>query len=95
MTGCEAVLHWHRPERFRRVCPLLERGVDGRWCCSVAADGVRPFWGIAARAVLLVSAGIFLVVTLGAWGGLRIIGYPVKHYQVAWPPAWRALAVVR
>ena len=30
VTGCEAVIGWAQPVRFRRVCPLLERGTDGR-----------------------------------------------------------------
>ena len=95
VTGCEAVFGWHRPERFRRVCPLLERGADGRWCCSVNAPEVRPFWGLAARTAALTLATVFLIVTLGAWAGLRAIGYQAKLYQLVWPPAWHELNVVR
>jgi len=95
VTGCEAVFGWNRPERFRKVCPLLERGADGRWCCSVDAPEVRPFWGLAARAAALTVATGLLIAILGAWAGLRVIGYPVSLYQVAWPPAWRELGTVR
>ncbi len=95
VTGCEAVFGWHKPERFRKVCPLLERGADGRWCCSVNATEVRPFWGLAARVAALTVATGLLIAILGAWAGLQIIGYPVSLYQVAWPPAWRELGTVR
>lgn len=95
VTGCEAVFDWHKPERFRKVCPLLERGADGRWCCRVNANEVRPFWGLAARTAALTLVTVFLIVTLGAWAGLRAIGYQAKLYQLLWPPAWHELNVVR
>ncbi|MFA6289833.1 MAG: hypothetical protein WC661_20825 [Opitutaceae bacterium] len=95
VTGCEAVFGWNRPERFRKVCPLLERGADGRWCCSVNAPEVRPFWGLAARMAVLTAVAGFLIASLGAWAGLRVIGYPVKIHQLVWPPAWHELNAVR
>jgi hypothetical protein len=92
VTGCEAVIGWAQPARFRRVCPLLERGADGRWCCSVAAADVRPFWGRA-----LAIGGTATVVTyvggvLALFGLLRARGYALGLGHVVWPPAlWREL----
>jgi hypothetical protein len=86
VTGCEAVLGWARPERFRRVCPLLERGADGRWCCSVNAAKVRPFWGRAAVMGLATLVVVYLGGTLGAFGLLRARGYALSYAQVAWLP---------
>lgn len=94
-TGCEAILHWVKPERFRQVCPLLERRSDGTWCCSVNARDVRPFWGLALRALFVFSGSTLLVVSLGVWTALRMIGYDVSYRQVLWPPAWHELNTVR
>ncbi len=94
-TGCEAVLGWRQPQRFRRVCPLLRQNARGQWVCSVRPEEVRPFWG---RAVALVAGGggvIALVVLLSAFGLMRGIGYEVSLRQLAWPPAWRELREVR
>jgi hypothetical protein len=89
VTGCEAVLGWARPARFRRVCPLLERGPDGRWCCSVAAAQVRPFWGRAAAAGLGAGAAAYVVGVAVLFGLLRARGYALGLSQVVWPPALR------
>ncbi len=95
VTGCEAVFDWHKPERFRKACPLLERGAGGRWCCSVDAAEVKPFWGLAAKAAALTLVTAIAITILGTWTSMRIVGYPVSLYQVAWPPSWRELGVVR
>lgn len=94
-TGCEAMLGWHQPRRFRRVCPLLQQNARGQWVCSVRPEEVRPFWG---RAMLLVGgtgAVVALVTLLGVFGLMREIGYDVSLRQLAWPPAWRELHGVR
>ncbi|MEJ1973681.1 MAG: tetratricopeptide repeat protein [Lacunisphaera sp.] len=90
-TGCEAVLTWDQPARFRRVCPLLERNPAGYWVCRVAAAEVRPFWGRA----LGYGVGALLVAVLLAGGGIfgfmRQVGYQVTVRQIFWPPAWGEL----
>lgn len=94
-TGCEAVLGWRRPQRFRRVCPLLRENSRGQWVCSVRPEEVRPFWG---RALLLVAGtgGVLAIAALlAAFGLMRGIGYEVSLRQLAWPPAWRELHEVR
>jgi tetratricopeptide (TPR) repeat protein len=94
-TGCEAILHWQRPGRFRRVCPLLVPKQKGGWVCSVSADGVRPFWGRA----LGYAGGTLLALAIVAGGGafctMRVIGYRVSLRQVFWPPAWSEMREVR
>jgi len=94
-TGCEAVLGWHRPRRFRRVCPLLRQNDRGQWVCSVRPEAVRPFWGRAGLLVAGTGAGLLLVMLLGVFGLMRGIGYDVTLRQLAWPPAWRELREVR
>ncbi len=89
VTGCEAVIGWAKPARFRRICPLLERGAVGRWCCSVNAKDVRPFWGRAAATGLAVVAGADLAGTLALFGLLRARGYALGFQQVVWLPTLR------
>lgn len=94
-TGCEGVVHFRSPARFRAVCPLLERRADGAWLCSVNSEDVRPFWG---RAFLLLFGGAlaaFLFSTLAAFALLRGIGYDIAYRQIAWPPAWREFRSVQ
>jgi tetratricopeptide (TPR) repeat protein len=94
-TGCDAALQWRQPARFRRVCPLLTTNAKGSWVCSVAADGVRPFWG---RAVGYAGGTLLALVVLAAgaaFGTMRVIGYHVTVRQICWPPAWRELGEVR
>ena len=94
-TGCEAVVGYGSPARFRTVCPLLARRPDGAWACSVNAEDVRPFWG---RGVALLGAAALLAVLLAgsaAYGLLRGIGYEVRYSQVLWPPAWHELRGVQ
>lgn len=94
-TGCEAVLGWSRPERFKRVCPLLQQGEGGRWVCGVKAEEVRPFWGrVGGLAVLIVVLGGGVVAGM-IYTGLRAVGYPVTWRQVVWPPAWKEAREVR
>ncbi len=86
--GCEAVLAYASPARFRRVCPLLTTRANGDWACSVNAEQVRPFWG---RAALLFGGGalaLLLLASLATFGLMRGIGYDVSYRQIVWPPAW-------
>jgi hypothetical protein len=89
-TTCEACLQWNKIGRFRRVCPSLT-WTDAGWKCGVDAAAVRPFWGRACAAYGGLAAGLFLVATLGAFGGLRAVGYRVSYRDVAWPPAWKRI----
>jgi hypothetical protein len=94
-TGCEAVIAWHQPARFRRVCPLLVRRGDGTWVCGARAREVRPFWGVALAwsggAVPAAVGGVGLAVFLA----LRLIGYELSPRQLFWPPAWPELRTVQ
>jgi hypothetical protein len=94
-TGCEAVLHFRSPGRFRAVCPLLARRADGAWVCSVDAAHVRPFWGRAALLLLGGAIATFLLLTLAAFALLRSIGYDLTYRQAVWPPAWREFRSVQ
>lgn len=95
VAGCDAVLGWRSPARFRRVCPLLQPNEAGNWVCSVRTEEVRPFWGrvmagLAGSALLLA-----LVVGLALFGTMRLVGFPVSLRQVFWPRAWGELPAVR
>ncbi|MBI2814722.1 MAG: hypothetical protein HYX71_10600 [Opitutae bacterium] len=88
---CEAILHWHNPARFRKICPLLVETPEG-WRCAVPAGRVRPFWGrVAGHAALLLLLLYLGAVTL-AFLGLRLVGHaPVSWTQVAWPRQWEEI----
>lgn len=94
-TGCEAVMTWQRPARFRRVCPLLRQNATGQWMCSVPAAEVRPFWGRAALLTGGTAAALLLAMVLAVFALMRGIGYEVSLRQIAWPPAWGELRYVR
>lgn len=93
-TGCEACLHWSRPAKFKRVCPLLVETADGLRC-SVDTANVRPFWGRA----LLVFGGSFAALYLGGvlviFAFLRTVGYPISVVHLAWPGSWHRVGQVR
>lgn len=94
-TGCEPAQAYNRGARFRRVCPLLKPGADGLLRCSVDAPDVRPFWG---RAILFFSASGIAAYGLSAllvFAGMRMIGYEVSPWTIAWPPAWSEIAPAR
>jgi hypothetical protein len=93
-TGCDAAHYWHQPARFRRVCPLLVETPDGLRC-SVDTRDVRPFWRRAAAFYLSGAAALYLAVTLGIFGSLRLIGYPLSPLTLLWPPRWPELRVTR
>lgn len=88
LVGCEAVLHWNNPARFRHVCPLLF-GTDEGWVCSVPASRVRPFWG---RVIVWAGGGMltcYLLAALGAFLFFRIVtDAPVSFVHVVWPGKW-------
>lgn len=89
-TRCDAVTQWHRPDRFRRVCPLLRETPEGLRC-SVEAERVRPFWGRAAAYTGAALLALYLGGTVAAFLALRTAGYDVRYPTVAWPPRWSEL----
>lgn len=92
---CEAVLHWHNPARFRRICPLLVATAEG-WRCSVQATQVRPFWGRVGRGTALALLGLYLAGTGAVFVSLRVVGgAPVGWFQVAWPGRWHEIKTVQ
>ena len=86
-THCDACLHWDKPERFRRVCPLLVSGRGGLVCSADAAD-VRPFWGRVVRYYGGTFLALYAVAVLSVFIFLRVIGYPVSIVHVALPTLW-------
>jgi hypothetical protein len=93
-TGCDAAYAWSRPARFRRVCPLLVEA-KGVLRCSVDAREVRPFWLRAGAYYCGAAAAFWLLITLGVFLALRLIGYPLSPLTVAWPPRWPEVRVAR
>ncbi|MBI2497405.1 MAG: hypothetical protein HYV75_05630 [Opitutae bacterium] len=89
-SRCEPITQWHRPARFRRVCPLLKETPDGLRC-SVEAEGVRPFWGRAAVYAGGALLALYLAGTLAAYVALRAANYEMGYLVVAWPPRWQEL----
>ena len=89
-TRCDAVIPWHQPARFRRVCPLLTETKDG-WRCAVEAERVRPFWGRAALYVSGALLALYLAGTVAAYTALRVAKYDLSYLSIAWPPRWREL----
>lgn len=94
-TGCEAVLGYRSPARFRALCPLLAQRANGDWVCSVDTAAVRPFWSRVAAGLGVASLVLALTAILGAYLLLRGIGYEVSFTQVAWPPAWHQFRQVQ
>ena len=87
-------MHWNQAARFRRVCPLLVETPKG-WRCAADTADVRPFWrrtfayyGGTLAAVYF--AGVFTVFIF-----LRVVGYPVSVFHVAWPPSWHRVGQAR
>jgi hypothetical protein len=92
---CDAVLHWHNPARFQKICPLLTATPDG-WRCSVHASAVRPFWGRVFSWIGLSLLALYLGGTLAVFAGLRVVGgAPVGWLQVAWPGKWHEIKPVQ
>lgn len=85
---CNAMLMWHSPARFSRVCPLLVKTQYG-WCCSVAAKDVRPFWGRAFAWYGGGLAALGLAALLATLALLRFgSGVNVAPWDIAWPGRW-------
>ncbi|HTJ79217.1 MAG TPA: hypothetical protein VL357_09490 [Rariglobus sp.] len=80
----------NKPIRFRRVCPLLVPGADGRGAfCSVPADKVRPFWGRAFIFLMGGLAGGYLAGATVLFVGVRMTGVDsLAWHQVVWPGSW-------
>jgi hypothetical protein len=93
-TRCDACLQWHRPARFRRVCPLLVETPDGLRC-SVDTAEVRPFWGRTGGYYGSALLSLYAVGVLGVFLFLRNVGYPVSVIDVAIPPRWDRLTKAR
>lgn len=92
---CEAILHWHDPARFQKICPLLVSTPEG-WRCSVHASQVRPFWGYVVRWVALAGLMLYLGGASAVFLGLRLVGKaPVSWVQVAWPRKWQEISRVQ
>ena len=92
---CEAILHWHNPARFKKVCPLLIDTAEG-WRCSVQAAQVRPFWGLVIRWTALAAVALYLAGVSSVYLGMRLLGQaPVGWIQVAWPGKWREIPRVQ
>ncbi len=94
-TACIAIVHWHDPAKFRRVCPLLQQRPDKLWRCSVNAAEVRPFWLRAVRLYAGTLLVFLLIAVLATFGLMRGIGYKISLRQIIWPPAWSEVARVR
>lgn len=93
-THCEACIGWNRPERFRRVCPLLvQRG--GGFRCAADAPNVRPFWGPAVRFYGGAILTLYVAGVLAVFFFLRTVGYPVSIVHVALPPLWSKVGQAR
>ena len=93
-TTCEACIHWDRPIRFRRVCPLLVETPDGLRCSADTGD-VRPFWGRAARYYGGTFLAVYAAGVIGVFIFLRTIGYPVSILHVGLPPLWYKVGQAR
>ncbi|MBS0663412.1 MAG: hypothetical protein JSR48_09105 [Verrucomicrobia bacterium] len=93
-TQCEAMVTWQKPERFRRVCPLLVHTPQG-WRCSADTADVRPFWGRALGYYGGTILGTYLALALAVFIFLRAVGYPVSIFQVAWPGSWHRVGQAR
>lgn len=93
-THCDACIHWDKPSRFRRVCPLLVEGRDGLVCSANTAD-VRPFWGPVVRYYGGTLFAIYSTIVLTVFIFLRTIGYPVSILHVGLPHLWHKVPQAR
>lgn len=93
-TNCDACVPWHKPARFKRICPLLVDTPNGLRCSADTAD-VRPFWGVTAGYYGGTLAAIYLAGVIGVFAFLRIIGYPISIVHVAWPGLWHRVPQAR
>ncbi len=92
---CDAIIHWHQPARFQRVCPLLVKA-EGEWRCAGGRDGVRPYWTRALRfhGALLCGLGLAALLSLHGLlylGGARDIG----PLDFATPSGWSRIQTAR
>ncbi len=88
-TGCDACLQWRQPRRFRHVCPLLSASPGYAPLCTVNASAVRPFWGRAGLFLGAGAVGLYLLLTLLAFGFLKQRGYEVSLHHIVLPTQWK------
>ena len=93
-TGCDAAHAWHRPEGFRRICPLMAMMPDGPRC-TVNTRDVRPFWGRAFAYAAGGALAAYAAAVIAAFVFLRVVGYPISPVAVAWPPRWHEFREAR
>lgn len=92
---CDAVLQWHAPGRFRKLCPRLIETPDG-WRCAASSAQVRPFWGRAAGWCGGMVIACYLIGVTAVWVGIRVAGRaPVNWTEVAWPGWWGEIPKVQ
>ena len=92
---CNAVLLWHSPARFQKVCPLLVRAENG-WCCAVDNQHVRPFWGRAGLWTGATLLALYLAAVLAGTAFLRFVSdLPVTPWDLAWPGRWSQVRVAQ
>ncbi len=89
-SRCAAVTDWHRPKRFRKVCPLLVETKDG-WRCGVDAERVRPFWGRAFAYSGSALLGLYLLASVALYATLRTTGYQLGYLTTVLPWRWTEL----
>lgn len=94
-THCDASVFWRERERFRRICPHLQRQADGEWLCGADAGAVRTFWGRAGAWWGGILLALWIVVTAPAWAVLWKTGVHVPYWQVAWPGGWSEVSKAR
>ena len=93
--GCDAVLHWDKPERFRRLCPLLVKKEEG-WRCSVLSKQVRPYWMAALKWYGAVLLALYLFGGMLLWGLMNAVGDArVTLGSILWPGAWSRVGEVQ
>lgn len=94
-TRCDACINWHRPARFRQVCPLVLVRPGQEPMCGVEAKQVRPFWQRAALAYASLCLAGYLVFSFAALGFLRARGVVMPLTVVAAPWGWRELPLAQ
>lgn len=86
---------WDRPERFRRVCPALQRSPEG-WMCSLDTAAVRPYWIRALGWWAGAAVAAYVLLATGAAGALRARGYrDITPLDTLLPTRWSRVTTAR